>query len=669
MGTLGRTCLLLAVVACASCEKVPLTNIQAQFELADAAWFEEEQTLFIFYRAKAEQGLGPDSQIEVSYRTDDMEQPWTPLSQLSTVHTHVPVDRGSTERWGSTSLHVKRVPRQVGIRLRYHRDGEMALTPPRTRLNIIGTGPPHRSRSLVVYGVFDENNTHVQWRARHQFPTLRNHEVQELGLRRTFRIADPRHGDVAQPPDGNPYGYAFASACPEALTPLGWAPLETSMRAMFGGDELPLSASASPAVCAQATVTDAQGPFEAVALARKNPEVRPAFPALHSPIRTNTAIGFLLRPCERTISKPHESIQVQRLLLAGAPEICIDNWRTTDFAAELAARFRARIDEVRAQGQDMVLTLALHHDEPSGKLADVIEQALEQTLTYERDKSSPRVSGAFVFDSFAHTLGRAPLKSLVLWCPANLDVDDLDQISDQSQHSCALLPDIPDIKLGPFRLNTLPILPTRAQYLRFVEKYSEAQAGHMRGLQFLAPERTPISENIQVGDFGLITFFNNETLTAAPSDVFSHCMSGNPLASHVVFRSPLSPDPLPLETLPELHEATPQPAYALGLLWEFPFLTRLEYEFFIAGTASAYSLTVPFGIPTKETEDYGAKMWLENEFPLDATLLQCTRFCDHPTFDSGGVYNVTLGFRASYLNQCYAPRYPVPADGGFPRDP
>jgi len=668
MDTLGRTCLLLLVVACASCEKVPITNIQAQFALADAAWFEEEQTLFIFYRANAEQGFGPDSQVEVSYRTDDVEQPWTPLSQLGTVHTHVPVDCGSTGRCGSASLHVERVPRQVAVRLRYHRDGEMALTP-RTRLNIIGKGPPHTSRSLVVYGVFDENNTHVQWRARHQFPTLRNQEVQELGLRRTFRIADPRHGEVAPPPAGNPYGYAFASACPEALTPLGWAPLETSMRATFGGDALPLSASTSPAVCAQATVTDAKGTFEAVALARKNPEVRPAFPALHSPIRTNTAIGFLLRPCNRTISKPHQSIQVQRLLLAGAPEICIDNWRATGFAAELATRFRARIDEVRAQGRDMVLTVALHHDEPSGQLADVIEQALELTLPFERDKSSPRVSGAFVFDSFAHTLGRAQLKSLVLWCPANLAVEDLDQFSDQSQHSCPLLPELPDIKVGPFRLNNLPILPTRAQYLRFVEKYSEAQAGQMRELRFLAPERTPISENLQVGDFGVITFFNNETLTAEPGDVFSHCRSGDPRASYVVFRSPLSPDPFPLEALPELHEEAPQPAYALGLRWDLPFLTRLQYEVFIAGAASAYSLTVPFGIPLKNQTEYGAEMWLEDEFPLDTTLLQCTRFCDHPTFDSAGVYNVTQSFRANYLNQCYVPRYPVPADGGFPHDP
>ncbi|QRK05712.1 hypothetical protein JQX13_37030 [Archangium violaceum] len=668
MGTLGRTCLLLVLFACASCEKVPLTDIQAGFALADAAWFEEEKTLFIFYRANAQQGLGPESQIEVSYRTDDVELPWTPLSQLSTVHTHVPVDCGITARCGSTSLHVERVPRQVGVRLRYHRDGVLALTPP-TKLNIVGTGPPHRSRSLVVYGVFDEKNTHVQWRARHQFPTLRNHEVQELGLRRTFRIADPRHGDIARPPDDNPYGYASASACPDALTPLGWAPLETSTRAMFGDDELPLSASTSSGVCARATVTDAKGTFDAVALARKNPEVRPAFPALRSPIRANTAIGFLLRPCRRTISNPHLSMQMQRLLIAGAPEICIDDWRDTGFAAELSARFRARIDEVRTQGRDMVLTLALHHDEPSGELANVIERALEQTLPFERDKSSPRVSGAFVFDSFSHTLGRAPLKSLVLWCPANLAVDDLDQVPDQSQHSCPVLPDRSDLQVGPFRINSLPILPTRAQYLTFVSKYSEAQAGQMRELRFLAPERTPISENIQIGEFGVITFFNNEILTAAPGDVFSHCMSDNPRASYVVFRTPLSPEPASLETLPELHEATPQPVYELGLRWDFPFVTRLRYEVFIAGAVSAFSLTVPFGIPTTSNEAYGPEMWLEDEFPLDDTLLQCTRFCEHPTFDSDGVYNVTRRFRESYRNQCYRPRYPDPADGGFPHDP
>lgn len=662
-----RIGVLLALVSCAACEKVPITDINAGFTLADAAWFSQEETLFIFYRAGAEQGLLPESQIEITYRTDDGEVPWTPVSEFPTVHTHVPVDCGNKARCGSTSLHVARAPRQVGVRLRYHREGELTL-PASVNLNLIGAGPPWSHRSLAVYGVFDEANTRVQWHARHQFPALRNEEAQALGLRRTFRIGDVRYGDLDRAFEESPYGYAFTPVCPGDLTPLGWTPVETLERAVFQEDALPDAASAASIVCAQATVTDARGTFQAVALARKNPEVRAAFPALRNPIRTNTVLGFLLRPCTRAISEPHRAMQVQRLLLEGSPEICIDNWRDPGFADQLAARFRARIDEVRAQGRDMVLSVALHHDDTSGQLAGVIETALLRVLPLERDKSSPRVSGAFVFDSFSRELVRSTLKHLVLWCPAGL-VDDLDELPSAAQRSCPLLPDIPDLNLGPFRFSSLPILPTRTQYLTFIGKYSDAQAGKMRQLLFLAPERTPISQNVQVGDFGVATFFNNEILTAAPGDAFSYCRSEDWRVSAVVFRAEPSPEPRPLEHLPQAHEEDPRPSYELGLLWDFPFLLRLEYEVFIAGAASAFSLTVPFGISVSDEAYYGTELWQGGEFSLSKTLLQCTRFCDHPTFDSAGVYNIRAGFREGYRQQCYRPRYPVPGDGGFPLDP
>ena len=55
----------------ASCSKVPIYDVQASFALADAAWFEEEETLFVFYEVTAEQGLSDRSLIEITYVTDD----------------------------------------------------------------------------------------------------------------------------------------------------------------------------------------------------------------------------------------------------------------------------------------------------------------------------------------------------------------------------------------------------------------------------------------------------------------------------------------------------------------------------------------------------------------------------------------------------------------------
>ena len=665
----GARILLVGMAALASCDiRVPVVDVNAAFALADVSWFAGEQTLFVFYRVDAAQGLGPQSQLEIAFRTDEADQDFIRLQDLSPVHTHVEVDCGFRSRCGSWSTRVRLPPRDVRLRLRYHKDGLVTLSA-EVALNLQSEGPAHSNRSLVVYGVFDEGNTRVQWRARHQFPTIRNEDAQALGLRRAFAIDGARHGALAIADDNNPYAYGSQVACPSDLIVLGWPVFQTSDRAAFAQVPLPLSASTSNAVCALSTVTDATGPFEAIAIARKNPQAPPAFPLLRSPITENLVLGSLMTICDRDISQVHLDVQRQRLFLEAAPVICMDAFADPGFADVLAAQLQERIDESRATGSDMVLVIALHHDDTSGALARVLEDALSQVLPSESDRASPRLSGAFVFDSFAHAIRQADVRRLALWCPANLPFDDLDQIEDQSDRSCALLPDPIDLPLGPIRISTssLPILPTRPQLLTFIDKYSLAQAGRMLSMRFLAPERTTTSENVDLGEFGFATFFNQEVLTASPTDAFSHCTEGG--ETPVVFRSEGQPEPIPLFDLPAFHEAAGESSYGLGLVWPFPYLLHIEYETQLPGAVDAVGFSLPFGVASQVEELQGAQLWQKETFPLDEELLQCTRFCDHPTFDSAGIYNIRDRFDVVYQNQCYRPRFPAPADGGFPRDP
>ena len=169
-----RRLLLYAMVAVAlvpGC-KVPLTNINAVFTIADVSYFQEEETLFVFYDLEAEQGIGSESIIEIQYTTDDGVRTWTDVALIDAVHTHEDVDCGFGRLCGSTSIHVPLEPRDVSLRLRYHRDGELSLNP-FTVYNFIGPGPVHLNRSALVYGVFDAANTGIQWRLRHRFPTIR----------------------------------------------------------------------------------------------------------------------------------------------------------------------------------------------------------------------------------------------------------------------------------------------------------------------------------------------------------------------------------------------------------------------------------------------------------------------------------------------------------------
>jgi hypothetical protein len=332
----------------------------------------------------------------------------------------------------------------------------------------------------------------------------------------------------------------------------------------------------------------------------------------------------------------------------------------------------------------MVLVVGLHQDEPG--LADVLEEALARVVPDERLRGSPRLAGAFVLDSTAHRLSTPELDPVTLWCPST--------VSFGASGACAVAPDEPDIELGPFTFGALPILPTRDEYLEFVDTYSDAQAGSVLMLTIRTPEFATIADHVDVDGFGVATFLNGERISADGDDAFSHCVGDDP--QFFVFRSDLMQSDgfaeevaencyqlglppetcaaaayglAPLEALPEWHAVFAESTYDLGIFWEFPFLLRMQYEIVQAGSVSAFGFSVPFGIATPGESYYGTEIWMVDEFPLDKLLTQCSRFCDHPTFDSAGVYHVTDPFRTTYAHNCYLPRYPQLGDSGFPLDP
>ena len=683
------TAAALVVCAYTACGKVPIYDVYAGFTLADAAWFAEEETLFIFYEVTAEQGLGEPSVVEITYVTDDGRVDWTPISELPSVHTHLPVDCGVDTLCGSTSLHVPLEPRGVDIRLRYHYDGELALNA-RPAFNSVGPGDPHSHRSFVVYGVFDESNQWVQWRGRHQFPTLRNQQAEDYGLRRDFSVAEQRYGTELVATASNPYGYG--GSCPTAFVSAQQSEIQTSDRAVSNLEALPQDAAIESTVCSDATVSDATGTFTTAAIARKNPEVRAAFPLLRSPVRDATTIPFFLAPCQRTISEEHEAMQRQRLHMDTVSTTCIDDWEADGFVDDLVVLFTDALEAERPQGNDMVLVIGLHQDE-SG-VAEVVEEALAWIVPEERRTASPRLAGAFVFDSEMGTPTLAELDPVTLWCPSELP-DEFDTGFDYTASiTCAIAPDNPGLELGPFSFGTLPILPSRKIYLDFIDTYSEAQAGRVNSISFRAPEFATTADHVDIGDFGAVTFLNDEFISAGAIDALSYCAQEE--YQLFVFRSAVLRSPkflaliaqecangglpeeicawsqlgmLPIEWLSQWHDWFGESSYELGIFWEFPFLLSMEFEAFAAGAVSAFGFSVPFGISQSGEAYHGSAMWTSQEFDLEDLLTQCTRFCDHPTFDSAGVYQVTDPFRATYITSCYLPQYPMPGEAGYPLDP
>jgi hypothetical protein len=610
------------------------------------------------------------------------------------VHTHLPVDCGPRKLCASASVRVRLQPRDVQVRLRYHRDGELAFDA-RTVYNVVGAGAPHNSRSLIVYGVFDETNRNIQWRGRHQFPTIRKQEAERLGLRRQFTVEQTGFGSNLAVPPSNAYGYGVR--CPDRFQATGFGPVTTLDRAVFDDDPLPLGGSDAEVVCGQATVTDgtSAGTFTTGAIALKNPEVRQAFPELNSPVQDALVLPFFLQPCEREISADHEEMQRQRLLIGNLPPICTDDWEQPDFLPGLVDSFRDAIREARPIGRDMVLVVGLHQDQDG--LSEVVEEALSRVVPQERHRTTPRVAGAFVFDSTTRGPTRRVLGSVTLWCPATLPTGT--GLPDLSSISCPVLPDNLGIELGPLDFGTLPILAPRDQYLDFIDTYSKAQAGEVLTQTFRTPEFAASAEHLDFGEFGVVTFLNNEHIEADPDDAFSWCAPKEPIP--VVFQSELAQQssgyleyiteeeclalgfppelcallgpaptfPFPIDALPEWHNQARESEYDLGVYWEFPFLLRMEYEAVAAGAITGFGVSVPFGVRSTTEQLSGTAVWLEDTVRIGKALLQCERFCDFPTFDSASVYHPTDPFRETYRSSCYLPAYPQLTDDGFPFDP
>jgi hypothetical protein len=658
----------------AVCEpKVPIVDVGATFSIAEATWFEAEETLFVFYRVDVVQGLSSTARMELGYLTDTERVEPASLESFTPVHEHVAVDCGARALCGSWSVHIPDAPRNVTLRLRYHEDGALTLAAP-LAFSIVQAGAAHTNRSAIVYGVFDEENTSIQWRLRHQFPAIRNPDATALGLRRRFIVDGAVFGDIAGRaladliPE-NPYGYGALARCPGTFTDAGFPPTETNERAAFADGLLPLEAGSSSVVCANATVFDATGAFDTIAFAQKNPEVVPAMPRLRSPLADVAPIDLFLELCTVEVTdEEHRAMQLQRLLQGEDAVVCVDDFEDPDFVSRFARRLQDLVDETRVAGDDMVLRIGLHRPESERLLPVQIESALALVVDEESAKSSPRLAGAFVFDSAAYLPSDPRVARHVVWCPSGFGGPILDEIPDVPARACAVVP-LPPIVLGPFSISSLPILPTRRQFRTFVDTFGVGQAGRMLSLDFVAPVRTPLSFDVDLDGAGVATFFNNEAVTADDGDAFSFCF--DEAAGPVVFIPPeeLSALPLPLELLPEVHAAFGQTRYALGLAWDSPFLMTMEYEVVAAGAVTAAGFTVPFGLASPAEGFEGSPLWFGDEVDLREILQRCDRFCRHPTFDSAGVYNVLSLFADTFRNQCYTPRFPRRGDGGFPDDP
>jgi hypothetical protein len=468
--------------------------------------------------------------------------------------------------------------------------------------------------------------------------------------------------------------------------------LETDARAIFSASPIDPALVTRQTVCADVDVTDATGTFTATALARRNPDVVPGFPFLRTPVTAARPLQFDLVTCNNVVEPAHLQMQQQRLLHDTAT-ICVDNVDEPGRQAALAARINATIDAERVVGDDLVLTVVLNREDADEGVAVAVEAALQDVLAEERTKTSPRAVGAVVYDSASFEQRRPEAKPYLLWCPAAFGIDDLVELVDPSVlnqlYHCAVsldvaVPvDLPE-PLDRLTVAQLPLLSTRRQFASYVARFGEGAVGETTKLTFLAPRRGADARDVVIGggiddptgildpfspfsSTDIATFFDDEYLTLLPEESLSVCAGD--ASAHVVAQADLDETPLSLTELPTRHENDPRARYQLGLRWDGAFYVRFDYRAVIGTTTEVVGLTLPFSPSLPGSVSFREDLWTAATFDLRNELLKCRRFCDHPTFDSAGIYQVQVPFSPGYANDCYAPVFPKPGDGGFPDDP
>ncbi len=686
------------------CSKVGLIKLEPSLALGQAYWFEEEKTLFVFYRVTREEPFDDLGRVEVNFEGngdgrktypgewDDVSSLATPEAQVTdsvdpetfwhnavgfkSLHTHLPVDCGTHERCGSLSVNLAHAPDSVKLRYRFHADGIANTTWELPNIQVSGRFFPH---SFFVYGVFDQSNRFTRWQGQHAFPSLSHQEAVALGLRRWFEVDRVAWG-VAEKNDPFPHMSLFGSAedC-SGLTALGD---EASVHSDDGSARwskipLPTAAFDTPEVCSIARFSDGTGkPRQFTAFARKNPIVSPVKTILNSHSHETQIIRVKLTLCHGAKDQAFEDFQAARLLFTGGePTICLDEPNTFD--RYFLANQLYKIIKPYTTGEPMSLSLVMPMLHRETRDRALLHDEVQAGLAITRAEL-PEIAAVLVYDSVVKTTINPELLTKVVWCPIFL--------GPSVPQACRALPD--KAQLGPINIKLSPLLPTLEGFHGLSDEQrsgseitqltirAPAQSQNLAFELMDRPDANPPPEfpedpeKIQEKLPHLFSYSTNDGLAVNADQALSYCADGDPygLLGFKPQYEGINPDQAvsasPLMGIGFAHNTAGLDAlYHLGIIWQLPFLLELRYKTKIKGGIGSGKFVIPLGFTPRSDELIGDEVWDFESIDVSQALTKCHEFCNHPVFLENGVYAFRNSWRSKQAVSCYRPHIPVNGEG------
>lgn len=639
---------LMLLFNCLACQdKLELLRIYADLPLFQSYWYEAEKTLFVFYRMKMTERVKPSALVE--YQVE--QGIWTDVGRAPVIQKHHHVDCGPDQKCGSFSLKADKEPTQVGLRLRYSADGELAdefRSAPRVISQIAGT----LDRSFYVYGIFDLTNRFVQWRGRNNFPGITHDEAMFFGLERPYSV-DGHHGlsESSEISTVLPSHYGIIDPCSGTL-------LDPNKKFSDIGEDIWLQTAvpeAFPETCVTAHNFDASGPVDLSAVARKNPIVSPIEQDLTLRFTEAQLIPLIFATCE---SQDDDYLAFQKGRLAmpdTATTVCIES---SDFNAEsIRQLLLAKIKEARAAvTKSVALTIILHYTKEAQ--AQEIESIIAKSLALVLDDSlNPYVAATFVYDSFGKTAVPVAPKPAVIWCPT------LNTLT-QTLNSCYFSP--AKLVLGPLEVRVSPLLPDYPSFLELDERQkSGIKVQKLRVLTPAEPSNEGKLEITAAEGEGYWIFHPDDKLNMKGSEYYSYCQKADPtlsLAFHMVSSEEGSKDAEPsfLQNLSIDHNKRLKDEVAqIGLFTPYPFYLAIDYRNTLAiGPKGLTGLLTIDQRKVPVNEELGSRILAEERIPMRKVLSRCTQYCKNPSFDDTGTYLLGRPWYQEFQTKCYEPKIP-----------
>jgi hypothetical protein len=671
-------------IVTSGCEKIPLRadagNISGQIH-----WFENEQTSYLFFQVQEipDRLLDPRYSLVVTESTatgGTEERTFSPINFDEGVHEHsvAPCPFGSA--CGSFSFRSDRQIASAVLRFQYDRESEIDITRDLAVFNH-NAGNSANSFSALHYGIFDESNRYLAIETVHNFGTPQDRDVVHYGMKRRFRISNARLVN----PDNDDLEQATAAAFSETIFPAsvcssgeGTRPVIIEGRRYWLPDTFDTTDS-NRGVCFDSQFLDKQGEplaeASASGLGRRNPELQFGDLKLRTPLRQTLEVYIQLRVCDGetyTSSLVNQNFLEYQQFILGMPDrstdVCFRVGEEAAFESALSRHLAERLDEAKQNnpdGKDIVFVVGLHEafSREFKKVQSVVAGQLTAIVNTERQSVTPRLVGAMVYAGSVHFTPTVLQTRYVLWCPQEINENNLIGAATLFNQNCTTLrPQELDLRVINF-VTPLGPFPSLEQYTKYIKDFGDRGLARNPDLKFFS---VPTGANtIQQSD-EQTTFFDSERYTIPAGEYARFCYERN-LAAAALFKvrydtMPETSANLSVFELNNIWLSDDKPTeYRVGLTWTYPFVGRVDYTTALVGSAVGM---VPFSRSQRTYENLADARWFAESFDFGSAVQHCTRYCDNPYFDEGGIYQIAQPWRQESLANCPNPKIPVWNGGG-----